>query len=873
MALDPQLQALVNLGLGKGAAQKLLAVNNPALISSLTTALGEEDEAKFNANKQVKLSTAQLRDAAESIFGVPDASFDKLSSSQLKNLFASTGRSNVEIAQSLGMSIPPAPAPRPAPSPTPGGIFGITPTPSRTPAPTPGGIFGITPTPAPAPPPSFLDEDAEDQEAFDILDRDAARDLAREQGIRGAGGLSAQILANRLGVAVRKPNGDIVYPSGTTPPGDTGGGGTTGGGTTGGGTSGAPTVSNTRRAESLYDLYAPAAKTDARVQALAEQIGSSSFNRAKFNWLNRPGEDAELAAAFAASPAAQGFARPTYQPQVFSGIAGLDPNNPALRELPANVRANVATSALGTQQAGGSIPFAYQGAAAPDVYAGVPEAAARPLANVSPEDLGAYDVALANAVNRATGYADVFGNPVNEAGLEAAAARGTPAAAPLMAAAPVSMKEGGIASLADDAEAVRGAGRYGDDRLVHVNSEELGIMQGMFGKPTINPKTGMPEFFLGGLFKSIGKILKKVVSVAAKVVPFIAPFIPGIGPIAQAGIAGLAGGFGKDGFDLKRGLLSGLLSFGAGQAFSGLKAAAGAGSAASNVAAGAANVADDIAAAGLSSAAPTSAAQALAPQAAAGSVLAPQAARTGIGAAFQQPVEAAIAPTLSGGAQSAVQALAPAVTPAIASAAAPSVLSQIGSNVLSSAQQAGTGLQNLISGSPEALAAFKNQFGTGSALSLAAGASGINALNEQQKFEEEQEALLAEQRERERAAEQSAFEAMRRFPFRFASFESGGSVDDQPGYDMAKGGMPPRYLNGPGDGMSDSIKANIDGKREARLADGEFVIPADVVSHLGNGSSKAGAKRLYDMMDRVRKARTGTKRQGREINPMRMMPA
>jgi hypothetical protein len=72
--------------------------------------------------------------------------------------------------------------------------------------------------------------------------------------------------------------------------------------------------------------------------------------------------------------------------------------------------------------------------------------------------------------------------------------------------------------------------------------------------------------------------------------------------------------------------------------------------------------------------------------------------------------------------------------------------------------------------------------------------------------------------------------------------------------------------------MSDSIKATIDGNQEARLADGEFVIPADVVSHLGNGSSKAGAKQLYSMMDKVRKARTGTKKQGRQINPNKLMP-
>jgi hypothetical protein len=90
---------------------------------------------------------------------------------------------------------------------------------------------------------------------------------------------------------------------------------------------------------------------------------------------------------------------------------------------------------------------------------------------------------------------------------------------------------------------------------------------------------------------------------------------------------------------------------------------------------------------------------------------------------------------------------------------------------------------------------------------------------------------------------------------------------------MAAGGMPPRFLSGGGDGMSDSIRASIDGTQEARLADGEFVIPADVVSHLGNGSSKAGAKQLYSMMDRVRKARTGNEKQGRQIKPKKFMPA
>jgi len=98
---------------------------------------------------------------------------------------------------------------------------------------------------------------------------------------------------------------------------------------------------------------------------------------------------------------------------------------------------------------------------------------------------------------------------------------------------------------------------------------------------------------------------------------------------------------------------------------------------------------------------------------------------------------------------------------------------------------------------------------------------------------------------------------------------------------MAAGGMTSlggysdggRMLKGPGDGMSDSIPGVIGNKQPARLADGEFVVPADVVSHLGNGSTDAGAKRLYAMMDQVRKARTGNKKQGKQIKAQKYLPA
>jgi hypothetical protein len=94
-------------------------------------------------------------------------------------------------------------------------------------------------------------------------------------------------------------------------------------------------------------------------------------------------------------------------------------------------------------------------------------------------------------------------------------------------------------------------------------------------------------------------------------------------------------------------------------------------------------------------------------------------------------------------------------------------------------------------------------------------------------------------------------------------------------HSLRSGGKPAKggYLDGAGDGMSDSIPATIEGKQPARLADGEFVIPADVVSHLGNGSTKAGAKRLYAMLDKVRTARTGTKKQGKKINADKYLTA
>lgn len=87
---------------------------------------------------------------------------------------------------------------------------------------------------------------------------------------------------------------------------------------------------------------------------------------------------------------------------------------------------------------------------------------------------------------------------------------------------------------------------------------------------------------------------------------------------------------------------------------------------------------------------------------------------------------------------------------------------------------------------------------------------------------------------------------------------AGGGIASLGGY--SDGG---RLLRGPGDGVSDSIPASIGGRQPARLADGEFVVPSRIVSELGNGSTDAGARRLYDMMDRVQARRSKTMGKGK----------
>ena len=136
------------------------------------------------------------------------------------------------------------------------------------------------------------------------------------------------------------------------------------------------------------------------------------------------------------------------------------------------------------------------------------------------------------------------------------------------------------------------------------------------------------------------------------------------------------------------------------------------------------------------------------------------------------------------------------------------------------------------------------------------------------------EAAAAQQAAAQQAAAQQAAaqQAAAQQPFQasIGALAEGGPIK------LAAGGIAGlkegKYLDGATDGMADKKPAVIDGEEPALLSDGEFVIPADVVSHLGNGNSDAGAKVLEQMMERVRKARTGNEKQGKEINPEEFLP-
>jgi hypothetical protein len=361
-------------------------------------------------------------------------------------------------------------------------------------------------------------------------------------------------------------------------------------------------------------------------------------------------------------------------------------------------------------------------------------------------------------------------------------------------------------------------------------------------------ENGIPRLFIGGLFKGIGKALRGV----TKIAPFVLPFIPGFQALSlpmQSLIAGGVGGFRDGKFDLKRALTSGLTTYGIGS----LARAAGTpvGPEGGGIDAGG----------GISIEPGTGAAVKYGP--------------TGI-EGFQGGSTISTAKNVVG-----VDPMITGNTGQTLGFDPRTLTTQTGQSI-NTGVDIGAGTGKAIAPSGFGIDRLKAEaVGTGQrmadtfrgltsgdiaakelvtpALTTVGGIAATQAGDEYAKQQAEYKSLTAADAADKERKRKRILETLRANPY---------------GYN--KGGvsaLPPRYLDGAGDGMSDSIKANIGGMQEARLADGEFVVPADVVADIGNGSSNAGAERLYSMMDRVRQSRHGTTKQPPEINVNKTLPA
>ena len=426
------------------------------------------------------------------------------------------------------------------------------------------------------------------------------------------------------------------------------------------------------------------------------------------------------------------------------------------------------------------------------------------------------------------------------------------------------MAKGGLADIADD---MSDMGRGEDTMLLHVSPEEVrgldAVARSMMGTGlTINPYTGLPE---ADIFNEIGKLFKKVAKPFAKVLPFILPFTP-LGPLAQGLISGLTTGLASG--DAKKGLFSGLATFGAANLTQGAQAAAqtGADAAAQTAAQAGADAATQAAGQAATQAGVDAASQA--------------GAQAGLGALSAGEISAA---GLKSGANygslqgsfldRAGSAVADSFSKGLDISGIPGRVADTVKGVGNLAFSDAAGRQ----AAAEAAKAGMSVSPTTAAATTFMGMSGEAARDTELAAERENAALFAEKEDKEKRFRELAQRLQQQYPFEYAkggltSLARGGMTYMEAGGTTGPTGTP-REVVGNGDGMSDSIPADIEGVQEARLADGEFVVPADVVADIGNGSSDAGSKKLYDMMDRIRMARHGTKKQPPEINAERLMPA
>jgi hypothetical protein len=413
------------------------------------------------------------------------------------------------------------------------------------------------------------------------------------------------------------------------------------------------------------------------------------------------------------------------------------------------------------------------------------------------------------------------------------------------------MAQGGLASIAEN---LADKGRYGDSMLVHMSPEEVqginALTQRMTGRSlTVNPNTGLPEAFLAAFLPAL--------------LGFAGTKVLGLTALQSAMLVGA--GYAAKYKSLKRGLSAGLGAFGGAQMGAGLEAA-GAGAAQGAIDPGLAQAAE-AAKAGTAAVSPDFG-----------------------GVTIQGPQVAGGYGNFTGDFTPVITPPTPAASYAAGNVAAGNVAAGnvAAGNVVTPTPETTigrmtTGAENLMSSDEATRKAAQTAYkgATDSTPFMATsqilgGASMDSAVKEQDAFKAAQAAKDREEEERRRKYAELFRRTLGQVPMAagggMVAFADGGMPAFEYGGTTAPTGEP-RMVKGAGDGMSDNVPANIEGVQEARLANDEFVIPADVVADIGNGSSSAGAKKLYAMMDRIRQARHGTTEQPPEIKAERLLPA
>lgn len=460
------------------------------------------------------------------------------------------------------------------------------------------------------------------------------------------------------------------------------------------------------------------------------------------------------------------------------------------------------------------------------------------------------------------------------------------------------MKEPQLSGIA---KALAAHGRKGDTELVHVSKKELETLEkygeGLGIHLTRNPQTGLPEAFnWGGMLGSVALPLILTVATGGAAAPWM---------LAAAGAAGGFGGTMAGGGSTDEALMSGVMGGIGGY---------GMGSLAGNVAqAGVEQAsAEALAQAGTQAAVEQGGTQALSASApgvfsqglqqGAQQGVTEAAAQTGGQTALQQITQGAtqnsgILNTLAqqGGENLATEGMSKAAGSVVGGSfvPTPTAAAPLQSTPMTGLQQMSKGWE-AISGSPQSL----GNFAWDNAKNI--GMAGVGAIGAGMTMNPQEQTITTESetdtsnpytaewyidpatgQRRTRAVRAAAGGTMFSdydaadvgsdggyAPGGVASYALGGGIGDLGGY--SDGG---RTLRGPGDGVSDSIPATIEGKRPARLADGEFVVPARAVSELGNGSTEAGSKQLYKMLDRIAAKRKSGKGLAYQANPKKLLPA